>query len=98
MYKAVILPLAKKDIKNAADWYNSKQKGLGKRFTTEVRKKVKYICRNPQATAVRYDSTRCAILDVFPFMIHYTPEDEKKRVVVSAVFHTSLNPENWNKR
>ena len=33
MYKAVILPLAKLDIKEAAKWYNDKQSGLGKRFT-----------------------------------------------------------------
>lgn len=98
MYKPIILPLAKQDIKDAANWYNSNQKGLGKRFTTDVRKKVKYICQNPQAIAIRYESTRCAVLDVFPFMIHFTTEDEKKKVVVSAVFHTSLHPDIWKKR
>lgn len=30
MYKSIILPLAKQDIKEAALWYNNKQKGLGK--------------------------------------------------------------------
>ena len=43
MFKAVILPLAKQDISQAASWYNSKQNGLGKRFTNEVRSKVLYI-------------------------------------------------------
>jgi hypothetical protein len=37
MYKTVILPLAKEDIQEAAKWYNKRQNGLGKRFTTEVR-------------------------------------------------------------
>jgi hypothetical protein len=32
MYKLLILPLAKNDIKEAAIWYNSRQKGLGKRL------------------------------------------------------------------
>ncbi len=32
MYKAIILPLAKQDIKIAAEWYEEKQKDLGKRF------------------------------------------------------------------
>ena len=41
MFKAIILPLAKKDIKEVAHWYNSNQTGLGKRFTAQVRKKVK---------------------------------------------------------
>lgn len=39
MYKAVIVPLAKEDIKNTAKWYNKQQKGLGKRFVKEVRKR-----------------------------------------------------------
>ena len=43
MYKAIILPLAKKDIKDAAKWYNEKQKGLGLKFTILIRKKVKSI-------------------------------------------------------
>ncbi|MCK4406601.1 MAG: hypothetical protein KAV44_02895 [Bacteroidales bacterium] len=28
MYKSIILPLAKEDIREAAFWYNEKQKGL----------------------------------------------------------------------
>jgi len=32
MYKVVILPAANKDVKEAAEWYESKQKDLGKRF------------------------------------------------------------------
>ncbi len=37
MYKAVLLPPAKQDILEAFNWYNSKQHGLGKRFTNIVR-------------------------------------------------------------
>ena len=98
MYKALILPLAKLDISEAAAWYNSKQKGLGKRFTQEVRSKVLFIRKNPKATAVRYDDTRCAVLDVFPFIIHYTIDDAHKNIIVVAVFHSSLNPDRWRKR
>jgi plasmid stabilization system protein ParE len=98
MYKPIVLPLAKQDIQEVALWYNSKQKGLGKRFTLELRRKVKFISQNPQAVAVRYADVRTAVLDVFPFMIHFTIEEDKKRVVISAVFHTSLNPKKWKKR
>lgn len=98
MYNAVILPLAKQDISDASAWYNSKQKDLGKRFAKEVRSKVLFIRENPKASAVRYDDTRCAVLDVFPFMIHYTIDEANKTIVVAAVFHTSLNPERWMKR
>ncbi|MCC5916974.1 MAG: type II toxin-antitoxin system RelE/ParE family toxin [Cryomorphaceae bacterium] len=98
MYKAIILPLAKEDIIEAAHYYNEKQKGLGKRFTREVRSKIEYICTNPKSVAVRYDKTRCALLDVFPFMVHFSMDEKQKMIIVSAVFHTSLNPQKWEKR
>lgn len=98
MYKTIILPLAKLDISDAAVWYNSKQKGLGKRFTRKVRSKVQFIRKNPKAPTVRYDNTRCAVLDVFPFMVHYTVDEQNKSIIVIAVFHTSLNPDRWRKR
>jgi plasmid stabilization system protein ParE len=98
MYKTVILPLAKRDIREAALWYNSNQKGLGNRFIAQVRRKVKFIRENPQAVGVRYDNVRTAVMEVFPFMLHYIIEEDKKLVVVSAVFHTSLDPEKWKER
>lgn len=48
MYKSVVLPYAKEDIREAALWYNEKQKGLGIRFISEVREKVDFIRQNPQ--------------------------------------------------
>ena len=97
-YKVVILPLAKQDIVQAADWYRHKQNKLGKRFVTEVRKKVNFIKQNPKATAVRYKNVRTALLDKFPFLIHYIVDDNDKTVIIAAVFHTSLNPDIWDKR
>lgn len=98
MYQAIILPLAKQDISEAANWYNSKQKSLGKRFTQEVRSKVLLIRQNPKVSAIRYNDVHTAVLDVFPFMIHYTVDYQNKTVIISAVFHTSLNPDRWKER
>ncbi len=98
MHKAIILSIAKQDIQEAAIWYNSKQKGLGERFTETVRDKVRYICQNPEIASVRYDDTRMVALDIFPFMLHYTVDNKQKAVIISAVFHTSRNPNNWGKR
>jgi plasmid stabilization system protein ParE len=98
MYKAIILPLAKEDIKDTALWYNKQQAGLGKRFTTEVREKVHFIRQNPKTANVRYNNVRTAVLDVFPFMVHYTIDEDNKTIIISAVLHTSRNPELWKKR
>lgn len=98
MYKSIILPLAKEDIREAAKWYNKQQKGLGKRFTAEVREKAHFIRQNPKASNMRYKNVRTAILNVFPFMIHYTIDEKDKTIIVSAVLHTSRNPELWKNR
>ncbi len=98
MYKSIILPLAKEDIREAAKWYNKQQKGLGKRFTAEVREKVQFIRQNPEASNMRYKNVRTAILNVFPFMIHYTIDEKDETIIVSAVLHTSRNPELWKNR
>jgi plasmid stabilization system protein ParE len=96
MYKSIILPLAKEDILEAAKWYNKKSPGLGKRFTAEAREKVRFIRQNPMASNVRFDNVRTAILDIFPYMLHYTIDETSRTVIVSAVFHTSRNP--WETR
>ncbi|MCD4710429.1 MAG: type II toxin-antitoxin system RelE/ParE family toxin [Bacteroidales bacterium] len=98
MYKSIILPLAKEDIREATLWYNRQSKGLGKRFMDEVRGKIHFIKQNPKTCSVRYDNVRTAVLNIFPFMIHYTIDPDKKTVIVSAVLHTSRNPELWQKR
>ena len=98
MYESVILLLAKKDIRDAARWYNEQSQGLGKRFTAEVRDSVRYIKQNPTACSIRYDQVRTAVLRVFPFMIHYTIDEKNKTVVISAVLHTSKDPKEREKR
>lgn len=69
------MPLAKQDIKEAAIWYNSKQKDLGKKFTQKIRLKVNFICKHPGAFAIRYENTRTTVLDTFPYMIHYAIDE-----------------------
>jgi len=87
--------MAKKDIKEAADWYNSKQPGLGKRFTHQLRAMLNIVKQHPYIIAVRYDNVRTCVLDVFPYMVHYVIDDPNKSIVISAVLHTSRNPDLW---
>jgi hypothetical protein len=41
MYKVIILPIAKKDIRDNSKWYNEKQKGLGLKFTNAMQSDLK---------------------------------------------------------
>lgn len=98
MYKPVILPLAKEDIRSTAKWYDKKQKGLGKRFTKEVRKKVAHICKNPENIVTRYRDVKTAIVNVFPYMIHFVVDEDNKTIIISAVFAMAQNPQHWEDR
>ena len=98
MYKSIILPLATEDIREAASWYNKKQKGLGKTFTSEVREKVRFIEQNPGACNKRYDNVRTAVLSVFPFMLHYTVDEKNKIILIISILHTYRNPDIWKNR
>jgi plasmid stabilization system protein ParE len=98
MYRALILPLARKDIRDSAFWYEHQQPGLGKRFMAEVRDKVHFIQHNPESFNVKYDGVRAAVLTTFPYLIHYSIDNNNKLVIISAVLHTSRNPKTWKKR
>ena len=97
MYKSIILPPAKEDIREAALWYNKRSKGLSKKFIDEV-KKVRFIKQNTKVINVHYNNVRTTVLNVFLFMIHYTVDESNKIVIVSSVFHTSRDPELWENR
>ena len=98
MYHIEILPVAKLDIQQAVNWYNLKQKKLGNRFLYALQSDVKFIQKNPSAFINRYNEIHTLVMNDFPFMIHYLIEEEFEKVIIVAVFHTSLNPNNWNRR
>ncbi len=98
MYSAVLLPEAKTDIHEAASWYNTRRKGLGKQFTFEVRKTIRLLCDRPEVAPVKYNDARCALLDRFPFMIHFVFDHDSKIIVIVGVFHMSRSPDEWQNR
>ncbi len=91
-----ILPLAKSDIQGSIKWYNEQQAGLGRRFHAEVKETFEHLRTNPFFQN-RYDVVRCLPLKKFPFMVHFTVDEENKQVVINAVFHTSLHPKIWKR-
>ncbi len=98
IYKSVILPVASNDIRDNAKRYNTKQKGLGKRFTQTVREEIKFVCKNPHIYAVRYKDIRAIPIRKFPYLILYYVNENDKEIVVISVFHTSRNPDIWKNR
>jgi len=95
-YRIIILPLAKKDILEAAIWYKSKQKDLGTKFVKSIRNELKYIRKHPFSMVNRYKNIHTCVNSTFPFMIHYYIENEI--IIVTAVLHTKRDTSKFKKR
>ena len=78
------------EIQIAIDYYNEQKSGLGKRFHKSVKNTFVDIKKNPQYM-IRYDDIRCLSVKSFPYMIHF--QLKENAIIVRAVLHTSLNPE-----
>ncbi len=98
MYKLIVLPKVKGDIKKVAKWYNKRQKGLGKRFTSEVREARKYIHHNPLKVQIRYDEIRMFKVKIFPYCLHFKVDVQRKIITLAAIFGTKENPEKWKEQ
>lgn len=96
-FKVLITASAYNDIQQAIDYYNEKQRGLGKRFHLAVKEAIGVVRRNP-FYQIRYDEVRCFSVKHFPYMLHFVVTEEIKTVILYAVIHTSLDPEtSWLK-
>ena len=92
-YNLILHPNAKIDIREIALWYESKQKGLGKRFVLYLKKEIYSIQKKPLLFEIRYSDTRICITKKFPYLIHFSVYENS--IVIKAIFHSSRNPELW---
>ena len=95
--KKIISKYAKTDLVEASTWYESQQKGLGKRFLDEIKKAFDTISLNPVGFQIWYDEYRIYYTKVFPYSIHYKYVVDTNTIRIEAVFHTARNPEIWER-
>lgn len=96
MKKLIFSRVSDYDLKDATDYYNSQQLGLGDKFFDKLQSKTEKIIANPLGYSIRYKNVRCAKIDRFPFMVHYI--DEPNLIVVIGIIHTSRSPKLWKQR
>lgn len=89
---------ALEDIQKATHWYNSIEIGLGTKFQKQVVLQISKLTKNPFLFSVRYETNRCFLIKKFPFLVHYSIDEENFIIEISAVFHTSRNPQIWKER
>lgn len=91
MYRLLILKGAALDLKESTDWYDLKQKGLGKRFQKYIFQTLENIQSNPFLYPVKFSETfRFAKVNVFPFFVVF--EVVENSILVNSIFHTSRKP------
>jgi len=90
-------PQVEDDIRQAMEWYDGKQAGLGDKFFRELNEYIEALAKNPWY-AVRYDNIRCLPLKKFPYMIHFRVNETAQQVYIEAVLNCYLDPEeSWVK-
>lgn len=88
---------ALQDIREAIDFYNDRMTGLGEQFEASLFKQL-FLLENTPFLRIRYDEVRCLPLKKYPYMVHFSVDEEKGQVSIWAVIHTSQDPEKWQER
>jgi len=89
--KPTIFPLAIRDIQNGIDYYRQQQKGLGKKFESEVHGAIKKIEKHPSSASFAYSDVRYHVLDKFPYIILYQYDD--MGLYILRIFNTHQIPQ-----
>lgn len=84
-------PEALEDIRQAAFWYNKQKAGLGKEFTTRIRKAKKILATQTDFVK-RENNLHTMPLRPFPYLLHYQVINDDS-IAIIAVLSTSLDPE-----
>ena len=93
MFKLIFAEEVREDVNSTAKYYNEKAIGLGTRFLQNVRDELKLIKENPHSRAIRYDTVRLAVLDKFPYSIHFSING--KIVIIHAVISDYCNYDDY---
>ena len=88
-------PEARRELAEAAIFYEQQRYGLGSEFRVAVRKAAEIIGENPQAWSPWVDlpGVRTYPLRRFPFLLPYAVQEQE--VVVLAVAHARQRPGYW---
>ncbi|PZR71984.1 MAG: addiction module toxin RelE [Chthoniobacterales bacterium] len=86
----IFKPEAERDLTEAYEWYEERDKGLGSEFIRAVDTCASQIQRHPEMYPVAYRDVRQAVTRRFPYSIFYLVEEDT--VVIVSVFHASRDP------
>ena len=89
-------PDARRDLREAADFYDLERLGLGAEFLDEVEQTMRRVIEYPESSPVVLGRVRKCAIPRFPYTIVYSAR--VGGVYVSAVAHNSRRPFYWRDR
>jgi plasmid stabilization system protein ParE len=98
MREIVFAPAARAEFQAAAEWYESRQGGLGEQFVAAVDAAIRLVGEEPMACAVwdRDARFRRIVTGRVPYVVFYRVQGET--IEVAAVAHGSREPGYWLRR
>ncbi len=96
MTPVIFDPDAELEFLSAVEYYEECQKGLGRKFISEIQFAVDKITEAPFRYRVIRSPFRRYLVQKFPYGIMYTIEPDHIRVI--AIAHTRRKPKYWVKR
>lgn len=90
------LKMARLELDEAVDYYNSEMPGLGDDFLAEVLNAIDRIREYPEAWPVFTRNSRRCLVRRFPYGILY--QVVENGLLVAAVAHLHRNPSYWRQR
>ena len=92
----ILRRIAQAEFDDAADWYEGQSPGQGMAFTAAVREVLVDLGSRPEGHPLIHGDVREALVARYPYAIYY--RQGPGQVTVLAVFHTSRDPAEWQKR
>jgi len=89
-------PLAKEEIRTAANYYDDNRRGLGDRFLDAIEHGMIQIQSNPFGWRKFRGEVRCYLVQKFPYGILYITDDAY--IFIVAIMHLHRVPDYWIER
>ena len=90
--------VARKDIDDTVDWYETQQLGLGIGFKDAGKATSHLIASNPVIGAPRHKTVRRILVEKFPYAIYYRTFKTVNKISVIGILHARRHPRVWRSR
>jgi plasmid stabilization system protein ParE len=99
-WRVEFAPAVEQDVAEAADWYESRQPGLGAQFIEETIRVWDALAENPLLNCRRHPTKniRWRYPERFPYRVIYEVSETAQTVKVAAVLHAARDDRHWQNR